>query len=150
MTFIKRMFTPDYNKYNGIRPINIYAMRFIFLLMSTLLAFDVWSHIVTNQHPWQPSDAMDWSVWAAFSAFAFIGLFRTVEMIPILLLEILYKGIWLILVALPLYQSGTLTDDATDGMLIPFCFVVLPIVAVPWGYVVKTYLTPKRRLKGIE
>ncbi|MCW8997221.1 MAG: hypothetical protein OQK04_00715, partial [Kangiellaceae bacterium] len=79
-------------------------------------------------------------VWAAFTIFAFIGIFRTVKMIPILLLEITYKSIWLILVALPLHLEGNLSDATTDGMIFPFLFVILPAIFVPWGYVIKKYI----------
>ena len=137
---IKKIFEPNQEKYDGIRPINIYGMRFIYVLMSTLLAFQVWSHIFTYDQQWEPSDAMDWSVWAAFTIFAFIGVFRTVKMIPILLLEITYKCIWLILVALPLHLEGNLSDATTNGMIFPFLFVILPIVFVPWGYVINKYI----------
>lgn len=89
---IKRIFRSDLERYDGIRPINIYAMRFIYILMATFLALDVWTHIITYDQRWDPSDAMDWSVWAAFTVFAFFGIFRTVQMIPILLLEIVYKS----------------------------------------------------------
>jgi hypothetical protein len=137
---LKRIFSPDNERYDGIRPINIYAMRFIYLLMATLLAKDVWSYIIAYDQAWNPGEAMDWSVWAAFTIFALIGIFKTVEMVPVLLLEIVYKSIWLILVALPLYRSGDLSSESTDGMLFPFALVILPIVAMPWGYVMNTYI----------
>lgn len=140
MRIIKLLFTPRCDKYDGIRPINIYAMRAIYGLMFFLMGSDAWRYILTYEGIWEVDSAMNWSVWGAFSLLAFIGLFRTVEMIPVMLLEILYKSIWLILVALPLYQSGNLSDQATDGMLFPFLLVILPIFAVPWGYVVRKYM----------
>jgi len=115
-------------------------MRCIYVLMATFLALDVWTHIITYDQRWSPSEAMDWSVWAAFTMFALIGVFRTVQMIPILLLEIVYKSIWLTLVALPLFLEGNLSGETTDGMIFSFALVVLPIVAVPWGYVFRKYI----------
>ena len=145
MNLLKRIFTPDKNKYDGIRPINIYAMRFIYLLMASLLAIDVWSYIFTYNQAWEPGEAMNWSVWAAFTIFALIGISKTVAMIPVLLLEIAYKSIWLLLVALPLYRSGNLSNASTDDMLFPFAFVILPIVAMPWGYVFRRYIYSKEK-----
>ncbi|MDG2342741.1 MAG: hypothetical protein P8L24_06765 [Cytophagales bacterium] len=139
---MKKLFEQDHDRFDGIRPINIYGMRFIYILMATLLAMDVWTHIITYDQKWDPSDAMNWSVWAAFTLFAVIGIFHTVKMIPIMVLEIVYKTIWLILVALPLFQDGNLSDDTTDGMIFPFILVILPVTFVPWGYVVKKYIKP--------
>lgn len=140
MTSIKGLFQWDCDRFDGIRPINIYGMRFVYLLMATLLALDVWRYILTNPQQWNPGDAMNWSVWAAFTLFAAVGMFRTVEMIPILLLEITYKTIWLVLVALPLLLQGNLSEDTTDGMIAPFAMVILPIAVIPWGYVLRKYL----------
>ena len=145
MNLVKRIFTPDKNKYDGIHPINIYAMRFIYLLMASLLAIDVWSYIFTYNQAWEPGEAMNWSVWAAFTTFALIGISKTVAMIPVLLLEIAYKSIWLLLVALPLYRSDNLSNASTDDMLFPFAFVILPIVAMPWGYVFRRYIYSKEK-----
>ena len=139
---MKKLFEQDHERFDGIRPINIYGMRFIYILMATFLAMDVWTHIITYDQKWDPSDAMNWSVWAAFTLFAVIGIFHTVKMIPIMVLEIVYKTIWLILVALPLFQDGNLSDDTTDGMIFPFILVILPVTFVPWGYVVKKYIKP--------
>ena len=141
MNLIRSLFEPNHARFDGIRPINIYGMRFVYILMATLLAMDVWGHILTRDQQWNPSDAMNWSIWAAFTLFAAIGIFRTVEMIPILLIEITYKTIWLILVALPLFLDDDLSEHTTDGMITPFAMVILPIAVIPWGYVLKWYFS---------
>jgi hypothetical protein len=56
-------------------------------------------------------------------------------MIPLLLAEILYKVIWLVLVAYPLWQAGGLVGSPAEGQTYAFLWVLLPIIAVPWGYV---------------
>ncbi len=140
MSKIKYLLTGNKARYQGVKPINIYAMRSVYLLMVIFLGSDVWAHIFSYSEPWAPSDAMDWSVWAAFSLFALLGLFKTVEMIPILLLEVVYKLIWLVLVAVPLWKVGDLNGATTDGMIFPFALVCLPILAMPWGYVFKRYI----------
>ena len=129
---------PD--KYHGIRPINIFAMRAIYVLMAVFLGIDVWGHILSQPQPWNPSEAVNWSIWAAFTMMAVLGIFRTVQMIPLLVFEALYKSIWLLLVALPLWQADDLSAQTTEGLIFPFALVVLPIVAIPWGYVCRNYL----------
>jgi len=133
---IKQIFTQDHERYDGIRPVNIYLMRLLYILMVVFVGKDAWGYILAFDGVWNPDEAMVWSVWAAFAALALLGLFRTVQMIPILLLEIFYKLVWLAIVAYPLWQSGTLEGSAAEGMTGAFLWVVLPIIAVPWGYVV--------------
>ena len=130
-------------KYDGIRPFNIYFMRLIYALMFFVLGIDVWGYIFSHPGPWGENEAVAWSVWAAFSILAFLGMFRTVEMIPILLLEILYKALWLILVALPLWQSGEMQDSGMEETTFAFVLVILPILATPWGYVFSRYVLGK-------
>jgi hypothetical protein len=68
------------------------------------------------------------------------------RMLPILLLEIFYKVLWLTVVAYPLWSTGALAGSSAEGMTSAFLWVLLPIVAVPWGYVFGAYIyKPTRR-----
>ncbi len=134
MNKVKSLIAPS-NKYEGIRPINIYLMRFLYVLMAFVLGFDVWGYILNHSQPWEENEAVAWSVWAAFSVLALLGLFRTVQMIPILLLEIFYKVLWLVLVAVPLWKNDTMQGSGLEETTFAFLLVILPVVAVPWGYV---------------
>ena len=127
----------------GVPRINIYLLRTLYLLMVVFLGNDAWSHIATFEGTWNPEAAAAWSVWAAFSVLAGIGLFHPLRMLPIVLLEILYKSIWLVVVGFPLLSAGTL-DGRAEEMMFSFGLVVLPIVATPWGYVYRTFLRRNR------
>jgi len=134
------LFSRNHTKYEGIRPVNIYLMRFTYVLMFFVLGKDVWSNIFSHEGGWEAMDAVAWSVWAAFSSLALIGIFRTIKMIPILILEIFYKLTWLAIVALPLWQESKLWGSEMEDMTLAFTWVLLPIVAVPWGYVFNSYI----------
>jgi hypothetical protein len=137
---IKALFQPDHAHYDGVRRINIYLMRLLYLLMIIFLGKDSWTYIFTHHGAWDPREAMEWSVWAAFATLAVLGFFRPVKMLPILLLEIFYKVLWLLIVAYPLLKAGTLAGSPAAGMTYAFLWVVLPIIAVPWGYVFRNYI----------
>lgn len=127
-------------KHDGIRLIHIYLMRFVYVLMFFVLGLDVWGYIISHSWPWKENEAVAWSVWAAFSTLALLGIFRPVQMIPILLLEIFYKVLWLFLVAYPLWRSGDFAGSGMEETTIAFLLVILPILAVPWGYVFNNYI----------
>ena len=147
MTFIRRLLTPDAVRYEGVRPINIWLLRVLYLLMSTFLAMDVWSYVLGHQGAWTNQEAVAWSVWAAFSALAILGLFRPLKMLPILFLEMFYKTMWLLLVAWPLWRAGTLAGSRAEEMTYVFLLVIIPYLITPWGYVFRTYVLgrPARR-----
>src|ERR1700733_5243382 len=127
-------------QYEGVRPINIYLLRLVFILMFFVLGKNTWTNIFTHRGSWEPDNAIAWCVWTAFATLAGLGIFRPLKMLPILLLEIFYKVLWLIIVAYPLWSNGTLAGSRAQGTTAAFLWVVLPIVAVPWGYVFATYI----------
>jgi hypothetical protein len=141
---IKAVFQRD-DQNEGVRRVNIYLLRLVFILMFFVLGKDTWTHLLTHHGPWDPTNAVAWCVWTAFATLAGLGIIRPLKMLPILLLEIFYKVLWLIIVAYPLWSTGKLAGSAAEGSTMAFLWVILPIVAVPWGYVFVTYVhRPKK------
>jgi len=93
-------------KYEGVRPIHIYLLRLLYILMFFVLGKETWVHILAHHGPWDPTDAVARCVWTAFATLAGIGIIHPLKMLPIVLLEIFYKVLWLILVAYPLWSKG--------------------------------------------
>jgi hypothetical protein len=145
MSGLKRILVGSEGRFDGVPPINVYLMRLVYALMLVFLGKDSWAHIISHQAQWQPMEAMAWSVWAAFATLSLLGLFHTVRMIPLLLLEVFYKLVWLSIVAYPLWRTGTLSGSEAEGMTNAFLWVVLPIVAMPWPYITRTYLLGRLR-----
>jgi hypothetical protein len=142
---LKAVFQRD-DQHEGVRRINIYLMRLVFILMFFLLGKDAWTHVLTHRGSWEPMNAMAWCVWTAFATLAGLGIIRPLKMLPILLLEIFYKVLWLVIVAYPLWSTGKLAGSEAEGITMVFLWVTLPIVAVPWGYVFANYIyRPKKR-----
>jgi hypothetical protein len=145
MTFPVKSIFQHAERHDGVRWINIYLLRLLYVLMFFVLGKDTWTHILAHQGPWDPTDAVVWCVWTAFATLAGIGIIRPVKMLPIVLLEIFYKVLWLILVAYPLWTKGALWGSPAEAIAVPFLWVPLPIIAVPWGYVFATYIyTPNK------
>lgn len=76
---------------------------------------------------------------AAFSILCAVGIRYPLQMLPILLWELLWKAMWLLLVAFPRWRAGTM-DPATAQTAIDCLAVVLVLLAVPWGHVVRHYV----------
>jgi hypothetical protein len=133
------IFKPS-EKYEGVRPINIYLLRLLYILMFFVLGRETWTKILTHQGSWEPYEAVAWCLWTAFATLAALGIIRPLKMLPIVLLEIFYKVLWLIIVAYPLWTRGALWGSPAESVTIPFLWVVLPIVAMPWGYAFVNYV----------
>ncbi len=136
---LKAVFQRD-TEHEGVRRIHIYLLRLVFVLMFFVLGKSTWTHILTHQGVWAPNDAIAWCVWTGFATLAGLGIVRPLKMLPILLLEIFYKVLWLVIVAFPLWSKGTLAGSPAEGATFAFLWVILPIVAVPWGYAFGSYV----------
>jgi hypothetical protein len=145
MTFSPKAIFQRADRYEGVRPISIYLLRLLYVLMFFVLGKETWTHIFTHQGPWDPTSAVAWCVWAAFATLAGLGIIRPLKMLPIIFVEIFYKVLWLTLVAYPLWSKGMLTGSPAEGTASAFLWVILPIVVVPWGYAFVNYVyNPKK------
>ena len=42
---IPAVFKPDYERYDGVRPFNVYLLRLLFLLVFLFVGYDSWTQI---------------------------------------------------------------------------------------------------------
>ncbi|MDH3569196.1 MAG: hypothetical protein OER89_03315 [Gemmatimonadota bacterium] len=75
------------------------------------------------------------SFWAALATLSVLGLRYPVKMVPVLLLQFLYKSIWLLGIAVPNWSTVRSTDLA-NAMVIG---ILVDVIAVPWPYVLHTF-----------
>jgi hypothetical protein len=141
---IGTLFQSDCERYAGVPRFNFYLLRLLFILMLFVLGRDVRAHIFAHEGPWNSDEAVAWSVFASYSILAVLGIMRPLAMLPLVLLEIAYKLIWLILVAWPLWSDGRLAGSPAEERTYAFLWVVLPIIAMPWRYAFDTYVRGRK------
>ena len=145
MPGIRNILEPDYERYEGVRPINIYLLRLLFLLVVVFVGSDAWSAIVKHEGAWDHVRAAAICMWAAYAVLSILGLIHPLRWLPIVMFEILYKLIWLAVVAYPLWSANQLAGSPAEGMTHAFLWVILPIVAMPWAYAFRTYVLPFKK-----
>lgn len=117
----------------------LYALRAVYLIIALGLALVVWPGVLRHAEPWGLSQGVVKCMLTAFSLLCIIGIRYPLQMLPVLLWEMTWKGLWLLLVALPAWQSGTM-DDAIMGTLIECTVVIIIPLAMPWKYVYARYI----------
>ena len=140
MFSITAIFKPDSERYEGVRPINIYLLRLLFLLVVVFVGSDSWSAILKHEGPWDHVKAAAMCMWAAYAVLSIFGLINPLRWLPIVMFEIFYKIIWLVIVAYPLWSTNQLAGSPAEGMARAFVWVILPILAMPWSYAFRTYI----------
>ena len=125
---------------NEVSLFRLYLLRAMYLLVSIGLGLLIWPQILFPSQPWELKQGVVLCMLAAFQLMAMLGLRYPLQMLPVLLWELAWKTLWLGVVAWPQWSSGTL--DASNRANASACLwvVILPFV-IPWGYVVRHYLT---------
>jgi hypothetical protein len=121
-------------------------LRALYALIVVGLALFVWPAYLAQLPAPAHYHGVTMTMLAAFSILCAVGIRYPLQMLPILLWELLWKAMWLLLIALPRWTAGTM-DAATTQTAIDCLTVVLVLAAVPWGYVARNHvLRPAERL----
>jgi len=144
MKIIKYILSPNHEKYEGVRPINVYLLRLFYFLMFIGVATEAWQKLATETS-WDHTKAVAWCVWAAYPTLAVFGLIRPLRWLPIFVFMIFYKTVWLFVVAYPLWRAGTLVGSTAEEMARVFVAAPFLVIIVPWGYFVREFVFPARR-----
>jgi hypothetical protein len=115
-------------------------MRFLFLLNGVVLGSDVWPAIIHRAKPWDPLHGVAFSFWAALSLLSLLGLRFPVRMLPLLLLQLCYKSIWLIGIAYPLWSGDHWDPVAAEVLKACAIGAILDLIVIPWPYVFENYV----------
>lgn len=137
---IARAFASDRQRHDGVRPFNIWGLRLFYLLMIVFVVPDAWHGLLTHQGPWDPLRAVTICVWATYPALAVFGLVHPLRWLPLMFFTIGYKSLWLLFVAWPMWQAGTLAGSPAEELAYAFLFVPVIAAVVPWGYAYRTFV----------
>jgi hypothetical protein len=89
------------------------------------------------QNSYQPTEVIRLvgCLWLAITILSILGLWKPISFSPILLVQLIYKGTWLLIVALPAIKDN---QPYPTGMALFFLIwvLVLPFV-IPWAEWVK-------------
>ncbi len=77
------------------------------------------------------------SIYLAFALLSILGLKSPLKFVPILLLQLFYKSIWLIGVILPLLFSGKFPLYAILHLVIFSTYIIGDLASIPFSYVFK-------------
>jgi len=117
----------------------LYTLRLCYLILAAGLGAYVWPLVIHHTSDFAIANGVRYSLLAGLGLIAVLGFRYPVRMIPLLLFELLWKAIYLIAFALPLWRAHQVTDAAAED--IRACLmVVIFIPLIPWGYVVRHYV----------
>ena len=120
----------------------LYALRAAYLFLVVGLAATVWPLVINHPPQWPLMNSVVCSLLAAVSVLAAVGIRYPLQMLPVLLFEIVWKTIWLVAVALPLWSANRI--DARTWATVTDCLTVAILIPViPWHFVISHYVTKR-------
>src|SRR5215813_3972722 len=117
----------------------LYTLRAAYLVMAAGLGVYVWPAVIRHTNELAVTQGVQFALLAGLGATAALGLRYPVQMLPILLFELIWKAIYLIAFALPLWSAHQI-DSATAEDIKAVLMVVIFVPFVPWRYVFAHYV----------
>lgn len=124
----------------------LYILRATYLFIVIGLGAQVWPGIVSPPAELEHTRSVIRSFLAGVSLIALLGLRYPLEMLPLLLLELGWKSVWLLAFGLPHWLRGTFTAASQQTWFDCLLSVVIFALAIPWGYVWRRYA----RTRGVS
>lgn len=121
-----------------VSPARLWVMRAMYLLMAIGIGNMVWPLIVSHADSTPRMTGVAWALIGAIGLLAVLGLRYPLQMIPLLLVELGWKLIWLAFFALPRWLDGTLDAGMRTSVFETSVGLVL-LVVIPWRYVWANY-----------
>lgn len=117
----------------------LYLLRAIYLFVVVGIGIEFWPGLIEHGRSWSVAQSSVNSLIAALSVLALVGIRYPLQMLPVLFFELIWKTIWLTVVALPLWLAGQVPASMW-GSIYACLMAVILIPFIPWAYVFETYV----------
>ena len=138
---LSKVFRADSANPGGVSTFRLHLLRLVYVGTFLFVGTNAWKGILTHTGAWDPLHGVAFSFWAAYSTLLLLGLRYPLKLVPLLLLQLFYKLVWLIVVAYPLWSSSQLSGSSAGGLTRIFVIaVVADLFVIPWPYTLRSYV----------
>jgi len=124
---------------NDVSTLRLYLMRTLYALIAFVMGSDIWPAALHHGH-WDRWHGVGVSMLAALALLSAVGIRYPLQMLPMLLFEFAWKTIFVLTVALPLWQTGQLDAATRDTTVDCLLGVVFCPMVIPWSYAWANYV----------
>jgi hypothetical protein len=118
----------------------LYTLRVCYIILAGGLGLYIWPTVIQHTAEFATSQGIRTSLLAGLGATALLGFRYPTKMIPLLLFELVWKVIYLVAFALPLWRTHQITA-AVAADITAVLWVVVFVPLIPWGCVWREYAT---------
>jgi len=117
----------------------LYTLRVAYFVMAAGLGVYIWPLVIRHTNELAITKGAQLALLAGLGATAALGLRYPVKMVPILLFEMVWKAIYLIAFALPLWSAHQINEAVAEDIK-AVLMVVIFIPLIPWRYLFAQYV----------
>ncbi|HVF36068.1 MAG TPA: hypothetical protein VND91_12165 [Candidatus Saccharimonadia bacterium] len=117
----------------------LYFLRATYLLVAVGLALTIWPLLLEPPGRVEHFLGVVRAFLSAMGLLALLGIRYPLQMLPLLLLELAWKVVWVFVYGLPQSSTGEL-DGPERETLVACLMGVIVLVAIPWRYVFEQYV----------
>lgn len=128
----------------------LYLMRATYLLLVVGLGLTIWPGIIHHSKAVGLMDGVVSSLLGTVAVLVAVGIRYPLQMLPLLLFEFIWKSIWLIAFALPLWSAHQIDAETQETINACLMGIIIFPIAIPWPYVLAEYVKkPGDRWTGV-
>jgi len=117
----------------------LYTLRVAYSVMAAGLGVFIWPAVIRHSNELAIAKGAELALLAGLGATAALGLRYPVKMLPILLFEMIWKAIYLLAIAWPLWSAHQITAAVAENIK-AVAMVVIFVPLIPWRYVFAQYV----------
>ncbi|MCP1289216.1 MULTISPECIES: hypothetical protein [unclassified Chromobacterium] len=127
------------DKMQDISLFRLNCLRGLYLFIAVGFGVSLLPNILSPHTPAVPTRAVVDHMLLAFWLLTLFGVRYPLQMLPVLLWEMIWKTLWVVLVAIPQWRSGRI-EPFTEANLGWIPLLIVFYAVVPWRYVYANYL----------
>jgi hypothetical protein len=120
----------------------LYTLRLCYLILAGGIGTFFWPSVIHHTSEFAIAEGVRFSLLGGLGLAAVLGIRYPVQMIPLLLFELIWKAIYLVAFALPLWSAHQISE-AVAADIQSILMVVIFIPLIPWGYVFRNYIVKR-------
>lgn len=131
---------------SDVTTFRLYLLRAMYLFISVGLGLTIWPAIISPPSLVANASTVVRALLGALALVSLLGLRYPLQMLPLLIFELLWKLIWIVAFALPMWAGPGLDAYASETLFACSMGVVLVPLVLPWGFIFRQYIqTPSTR-----
>ncbi|MGJ3647629.1 hypothetical protein ACLB0R_04025 [Sphingomonas sp. GlSt437] len=123
-----------------VSPLRLNMLRAYYALMASGSFTVFWPDLVSHSPAWGVENGAQYALLGALAPMALFGVPHPLRLLPLVIYEFLWKALWFIFVAGPLYSAGQMTEGVWSNVVACSMAIVLTPIVMPWGYFWRAYI----------